>query len=140
MIRVALVNPPWPKPISGTPFPPLNLGYLAGYLERYAREVCEVKIIDGLTGRNIENELLNLQPEIIGLTAMTPLALEAYKIADFSKQNLPHSLVVMGGVHASIMAQEALRHVDVVVRGEGELALLEIVRKVSEKKKNLKGG
>ena len=33
----------------------------------------------------------------------------------------------MGGVHAAIMSDEALKHVDVVVKGEGELSMLKIV-------------
>jgi len=49
---------------------------------------------------------------------MTPLAPRAYELAaHFRKRGIP---VVMGGIHASYMPDEALRYVDTVVVGEAE--------------------
>ena len=56
--------------------------------------------------------------DLVGITAQTPVAPRAYQIAkEFRRRGIP---VVMGGVHASMLPQEALQQVDAVVVGEAE--------------------
>ena len=56
--------------------------------------------------------------DLVGLTAFTAEAPSAYEIADnFREKGVP---VVMGGIHASALPEEALEHVDAVVIGEAE--------------------
>ncbi|MCK4731003.1 MAG: cobalamin-dependent protein [Methanophagales archaeon] len=57
-------------------------------------------------------------PNCSSFTATTPLANDAYRIADMCKER--GILTVMGGTHASILPEEALKRVNVVVKGEGE--------------------
>lgn len=119
MRKIALINPG--KDVSFATQEPLNLGFIAAVLLQHG---LEVKIIDELAGDDVYTELMNFQPEIVGITATTPLVLDAYRCAQICrKMNIK---TVMGGVHASIMSDEALRYVDAVVIGEGELAMLEI--------------
>lgn len=74
----------------------------------------EVKIID----EAFEEINFDEKADLVGLTAQTPVAPRAYQIAaEFKKRGVP---VVMGGVHASMLPQEALQHVDAVVIGEAE--------------------
>jgi anaerobic magnesium-protoporphyrin IX monomethyl ester cyclase len=122
MVDVALVNPA--TYAYSTVHPPLNLAFIASYLEKNG---VSVKIIDEVAGQKAEKELERSDPKIVGITALTASVLKAYRIADFAKENLD-ALVVMGGVHASAMSDEALQHVDVVVKGEGERAMLDIVK------------
>lgn len=62
---------------------------------------------------------------LVGLSAQTPVAPRAYQIADaFRKRGVP---VVMGGVHASTLPDEALGHVDAVIIGEGEFVWPEVL-------------
>lgn len=119
MTKVALVAPG--KNPEFAVQEPLNLGYLASTLE--ANNI-EVVIIDELAGQNVEGELKKFSPDIVGITAVTPLAPDAYRIAAIARQM--GALTVMGGAHASVMPEEALNHVDIVVKGEGEQALLDI--------------
>lgn len=121
MARVVLINPGREERFSVQE--PLNLGFLASYLELSG---VEVKIIDELAGDNVREELANFGPDLVGITATTPLVPRAYQIA-----SLCHDMkipTIMGGVHASVLPQEALAHVDAVVKGEGEKALLSIVK------------
>jgi radical SAM superfamily enzyme YgiQ (UPF0313 family) len=104
---------------------PISLEILAAYLIKETG--ADVKIIDEIAGASAEKELRKLAPDIVGISAMTMFAPDAYRIADYAKNNLD-SLVVMGGVHASTLPEEAIKHVDIVVNGEGERALTEIVR------------
>lgn len=119
--KVALINPGQKKSFAVNE--PLNLGFIASYLEK---NNIEVKIIDELAGQDVKKELENYRPDIAGITATTAVAPDAYRIADLSRQM--GILTVMGGVHATILPEEALLHADIVVKGEGELAMLDIVR------------
>ena len=56
--------------------------------------------------------------DLVGITGMTPAINRAYEIADtFRARGVP---VVMGGIHVSMMPDEALAHCDAVVVGEAE--------------------
>lgn len=75
---------------------------------------CEVRIVDEAYERINFDEKVDL----VGITAQTPVAPRAYQIAaEFRRRGVP---VVMGGVHASVLPEEALGHVDAVVIGEAE--------------------
>ncbi len=56
--------------------------------------------------------------DLVGITVMTELALTAYRIADAYRQK--GVKVVMGGIHPTVLPDEALEHADAVVVGEAE--------------------
>ena len=108
---------------------PLNLGYLASYLRKYYPSV-DVKIFDGVAGQNVKEKIMFFHPDVIGLTATTPQAPFAYELANWIRRVfMKKPLLVMGGVHASALPEEAVKHVDCVVVGEGERAIVEIVER-----------
>jgi radical SAM superfamily enzyme YgiQ (UPF0313 family) len=88
----------------------LNLPYVAAVTPPDV----EVKIVDEAFEKiNFEEKV-----DLVGITAQTPVAPRAYQIAkEFKKRGVP---VVIGGVHASMLPEEALQHVDAVVIGEAE--------------------
>ncbi len=114
MRRLLLVNPvnPRRKGLTVNPagvLPPLGLG-----------------IVAALTGGDWKVEILDehferfeFRPaDLVGLTAFTNAAPRAYAIAEaFRRRGVP---TVMGGIHASVCPEEALRHVDAVAIGEAE--------------------
>jgi radical SAM superfamily enzyme YgiQ (UPF0313 family) len=56
--------------------------------------------------------------DLIGITAMTPLAPKAYRMADtYRRLGVP---VIMGGYHPTVLPDEALEHADSVCIGEAE--------------------
>lgn len=56
--------------------------------------------------------------DLVGITAMTHQAVRAYEIADrFRARGVP---VVLGGIHPTVLPDEALEHADAVVIGEAE--------------------
>jgi radical SAM superfamily enzyme YgiQ (UPF0313 family) len=88
----------------------LNLPYVAGVTPPDV----EVKIVDEAFQKVDFDEKVDL----VGITAQTPVVPRAYEIAEeFKKRGVP---VVMGGVHASMLPEEALQHVDAVLVGEAE--------------------
>lgn len=123
-MKVVLVNPGRGKNFKNFAVSePLNLGYIASYLEQ---NKIKVKIIDELAGENVRQEIISYGPDIVGITGTTVLAPDAYRIANMCKEM--GILTVMGGVHATVIPEEALIYCDVVVTGEGEVAMLDIIR------------
>lgn len=89
--------------------PPLCLAYIAALTP----SDWDIKIID----ENIEPFTLE-SADLVGLTAMTSNAPRAYEIAALCLEK--GIKTVMGGIHASILYDEAIQFVDSVVIGEAE--------------------
>ena len=90
--------------------PPLNLGILAGYTpEKY-----DVTILD--EAKDTIN--FDIAADLVAVTCMTPLAPRAYEIASRFRER--GAKVVLGGVHPSMMPEEASKFANAVVVGEGE--------------------
>jgi radical SAM superfamily enzyme YgiQ (UPF0313 family) len=63
--------------------------------------------------------------DLVGITAMTHQATRAYEIADqFRRAGVP---VIMGGMHPTVMPEEALAHADAVVIGEAEAVMARLL-------------
>ena len=103
--------------------PPVVLGYLASWVMHYCG--AKVMISDETIGSNVIRDMESFKPDLVGITAMTEFALRGYEIATEAKRR--GILTVMGGKHATVLPEEAARHVDIVVKGPGELALSEII-------------
>lgn len=92
-------------------------------------EPLALEIIAGLTPKEWEIQIIDEQfetlqlenPEeadLVGLTSFTSTAPRAYEIADsYKRKGIP---TVMGGIHASMLPEEALKYVNTVVIGEAE--------------------
>jgi radical SAM superfamily enzyme YgiQ (UPF0313 family) len=117
-MRVALVNPGVDK-YNDTP--PINLAMLASYLETKGHNVI---IIDKLAGDVFDKKMYEFQPEVVGITATTPVIIDAFRCADYCRRMGVYT--VMGGVHSSILPEESLKHADAVVVGEGEIVFAEL--------------
>jgi len=118
----------------------MGLMFLAAIL---VREGYNVKIIDAYLERlnqlKLSKKILIQNPDIVGITTDSCNFYESIRIAKLVK-NVTHALVVLGGPHATIRAKEIINYpeVDVVVIGEGENTLLEIVNRL-ENGKSLEG-
>lgn len=90
--------------------PSLSLQLVAAVIPRY----WEVVLVDESQG----SIPFDSQFDLVGITAMTHQATRAYEIADkFRSKGVP---VIMGGMHPTVMPEEALAHADAVVIGEAE--------------------
>jgi radical SAM superfamily enzyme YgiQ (UPF0313 family) len=112
--KLLLINPVsrWRGGLSestGSTFPPISLGILA----RLTPPDWEVKLID----ENYEPYRFE-DADVTAITAFTSAVARAYDIADeYRARGIP---VVFGGIHASMLPDEALEHADAVVIGEAE--------------------
>jgi radical SAM superfamily enzyme YgiQ (UPF0313 family) len=74
----------------------------------------DVRVID----ENLDEVDLDAGYDLVGITMMTQQATRAYELADgFRARGVP---VVLGGLHATVLPQEAADHADAVVIGEAE--------------------
>ena len=71
-----------------------------------------------------------LQADLIGISLTSSTSREGYLMADFLRSH--GKTVVIGGIHATFLPDEALDHADYVVRGEADFTFLQLVRAVSE--------
>jgi radical SAM superfamily enzyme YgiQ (UPF0313 family) len=93
----------------GSKMPPLSLACLAACTPAHY----DVRIIDEFI-EPLEFE----SADIVGITAYTSHIVRAYEIAQqYRNAGIP---VVMGGIHASMLPEEALNYCDTVVVGEAE--------------------
>lgn len=129
--KILLVNPPTAN-FFEAPYPPLGLAYITAVLEDngYHVDIMDMPIL-GLEISDVRKVFTDYCPDIVGITSMTSNYPVALKIAEVAKEVFPRSLVCYGGPHASFADCEVLNEsqaIDVVVRGEGEFAVLELAR------------
>jgi radical SAM superfamily enzyme YgiQ (UPF0313 family) len=90
-------------------FQPLSLAYTAAVTPSH----WEVKILD----ENID-EFEFEEADLVGITAFTSNINRAYEIARMYRER--KIKVIMGGIHISMLPDEALQYADTVVKGEVE--------------------
>lgn len=73
---------------------------------------------------NVDYEKIN-DADVYCINTMTSTAPRAYTIADLLHQNAK-GRVIIGGIHASALPQEAAEHADQVIVGEGESVILDV--------------
>ena len=99
-------------------FPQLTLPLLAGMTPKEH----DVKIVEEVFNQEIDFEQ---EVDVVGISIMTQTAIRGYEIAnEFKKRG---KTVVFGGIHATVLPDEALLFGDAVVIGEAENGLWEQV-------------
>jgi len=139
-MKVTLVNPPYPRSAhQHPPFIPLSLGYLGAICEKNGYEV---RVIDcqgeRLDHEGFRRELGKADTDIVGITSATLTYKSALKVAKISKEVFPDCITLLGGCHATFWDVNALNEcpsLDIIVRKEGEVTFLELLRKLKSKEK-----
>jgi len=137
-MKICLISPPYNsavKSVVGVSSPPLGLAYIASVL----RQNHEVKIIDSnvlnYTISDVERELRSFNPDVVGITSVTPSIYETYKVAETAKKVREDCIVVLGGPHATFMPRQTMeecKYIDIIVKGEGEETTRELIENVEK--------
>ena len=126
-MKVLLIQPP-PRRIANEDIvvPPLGIAYIAAVLEKEGRH--DVSVLDafaeGLDVGSTEERIRRFSPDAVGITGMTPVIDNAFRVARAAKKYTPH--VVMGGPHVSVVGNrifEQCPDIDYAIQGEGERSL-----------------
>lgn len=110
--------------------PPLGLAMLASLLEQagFRAEIVDANAL----GLDVSNILTRIPRGVryVGLTATTPEIDTAVAVARAVRREHPETVVVLGGVHATVFHERlvAAGKVDMVVRGEGEEAAVALAK------------
>jgi len=144
--KIILVIPPQ-EITNKDQLPSIGVGYLAAVLER---NNYEVKIIDsfveGFNNNQTVDVILKETPFLVGVSANTHNRFNAVEILNKIKESSNGEIfTVVGGPHFSPTAEQAIANIpllDIVVRGEGEETLLQLVNQLTKdlkiKPENLK--
>ncbi len=128
-MNVLLINPPYP--FEESPTPPFGLMSLAAYIrEKGHRVLIEDYIVFPYSHNRIRKILNEFKPAVIGITGVTMNIKRAASILKDYKDACPDAITVMGGPHVTFDAQNMLEHnphVDIIVRGEGEITFAELL-------------
>src|SRR5438874_13685883 len=97
----------------------------------------EVRIVDSTITPNFQKRVLEELSDALCLAVSLvtgPMIRETVQIARAAKQLYPDKPVILGGWHPSLLPDQTLAAecVDIVVRGQGEDALLEIVERLED--------
>jgi radical SAM superfamily enzyme YgiQ (UPF0313 family) len=107
----------------------MGLGYLAGAL--IAAGYKDVTLFDAEVEEEPLSALLTRERyDLVGISSPTPLIYEAWEAAALAKEQ--GAITILGGPHLTLMPEESMQRaeVDLVVRGEAEETLVEIVREI----------
>ncbi|NLD65842.1 MAG: radical SAM protein [Crenarchaeota archaeon] len=134
-MKVTLINPPYPPSVhSHPPFIPLGLAYLGSVIEKAGHKVTVIDCqAEKLTYETFKERIAQTVSDVIGVTATTLLYKSAMKLVDISKQTQPYSITILGGSHGTFWDENALKeypNLDIVVRREGELTIVELLNKI----------
>jgi len=136
-VKVCLINPPggyyaarWEE----SALPSLGLGYLAAYLQAngFSCEILDAHAL-GMNLSDLRRYLQESEPDLVGVTFTTENRFIGFDTIRAAKFALPNAFVLAGGPHVSAAAEDTLTNLpelDAIVRGEGETALLDLVRRV----------
>jgi len=108
---------------------PLGIASIAGFLRENG---VSVSILDaeaeGLSLDQVKRRFYEYEPDIVGVTSMTPTVHDDLDVAAIAKQL--GTKVVLGGPQANAMPVETIScsDVDFVIQGEGELPMLQLLK------------
>jgi anaerobic magnesium-protoporphyrin IX monomethyl ester cyclase len=138
-MRILLIHPNYHSggaEIAGN-WPPAWVAYLTGYLKAGGYD--DVVFVDAmthhLTDEQVRERIVEVQPDVVGSTAITPAIYKAERLLQIAKEVNPQIVTVLGGIHGTFMYPQVLKEapwIDCVVRGEGEQVFLNLIRAVDE--------
>lgn len=145
-MKVFFIKPPrylWPfhSERSGV-WQPLGFASMAAVLRREMPDL-EVRILDcpalKMGWRTLEATLRADPPDVVCIGEETASAPDGLRLAHLAKGISERIVTVAGGVYFSYMIADSLRNhpIDIIVKGEGEITLLELLQELRRKEPDL---
>jgi len=120
--------------------PPYGIIQLAAFLEKSNKEV-EIEVVDcnaqQIDWQGLEKHIASSAPDIVASSSLSTCNTYAVvRTLETAKKVNPNILTVTGGQHFTATAEDSLQaypQIDVIVRGEGEETLAELVPNAQDK-------
>ncbi len=125
-MKVLLIQPP-PRQLIREDIivPPLGIAYLAAVLGDKGYKVTIIDAFaEGLDIHSLEERIKAVTPDIIGITGMTPVIDNAFRVANIARRYARY--IIMGGPHVSVVRDKIFDQcpdIDYAIQGEGEISL-----------------
>jgi radical SAM superfamily enzyme YgiQ (UPF0313 family) len=119
-------------------YPPMGLLYVAAGVKQAHGDRFQIEVLDTQVERmdsaRIERFIAERRPDVVGISCMTFLLIDALKVARLAKRVDPKIHVVIGGAHPTIYPEEMASQPDIdsIVIGEGEHAFAELLPALEE--------
>jgi radical SAM superfamily enzyme YgiQ (UPF0313 family) len=138
-LRILLVRPPQPFQSIGLRHlmicNPIELEYVGATVPEH-----EVRLFDGILDRDLDLELRRFAPEIVATSCYINAVDEVQAIIAATRRHAPQALVVVGGVHATVIPEDFVPLApDLVVRGDGMAAFRAIVDRCADGARDFAG-
>lgn len=144
-IKTTLINPPsflksryGDLGSFGPTTEPLGLAYLAANLEKHGYSVSIIdSLASGLTISQIIEIVKKDEPDLIGLTALTPMYEAVKELSSALKRELPLAKIIIGGAHATALPKDTLldiKEANYICVGEGENTIVDLADCLSGEK------
>lgn len=126
--------------------PPLGIAWLAAVLRENGFK--DVSLIDSMANHYSNEDIIGLlrkeSPDVVGISFGTQIRFSAFDLIKLVRKNFPKAVIVAGGPHPTLTPQDTLEgvpEIDVVVRGEGEISFLNLIKEIDKRGdlKNIKG-
>lgn len=121
--------------------PPTTLLILAAFVERELPDI-EIEIVDcqakRLSWDGLEKYIESSNPSMVLTSGFTCNAYSCARTAEITKKINQEIITVVGGIHFSFVPEESLINfpeIDFIVRGEGEITLVDLIKKLNKEAK-----
>jgi len=113
-------------------FLPIGLGYLQAVLKPQGYP-CRLGNLSGKTRKEVLAYLREQNPAVVGVSMFTFNRKRSFELLQWAREACPQAVLLAGGPHPTHLAEEVFADcpaLDAIVKGEGEVPLLEVVRRL----------
>lgn len=121
--------------------PPTTLLILAAYIEEKLPDL-EIDILDcqaeKMSWQGLEKYIESFNPSMVLTSGFTCNAYSCARTVEIAKKVNEDIITVVGGIHFTSIPEESLfdfPEIDYIVRGEGELTIVELIKSLTNEKK-----
>lgn len=117
-----------------------GIASLASYVKKFGNEVEYIDLRKLKNWKDFRNVLKKSDSRLYGISSTTVDFGYTIKISSIIKNVNKKNIVVVGGVHPTVAPKDALKikTIDYVVTGEGEIALLKLIKDIEKRRRSIK--
>ena len=116
---------------------PVGIVSIAAYLEKQGFDLTLANFSQ-LGHRKALHKITQIKPAVLGLSLFTHNRIDTLKLIKAVKKAFPRTLIVIGGPHATFLADEITKRyseVDYIISGEGEKSFARLLKRIARGEK-----